>query len=437
MSARHASPLRSSMPDMSRRTLLGTAGGVGAALALAACGSSGGSSSGGSSKSLAFWLSTSSAQLAGWQKLATEYKKQAGVTISFANIPDTSFAQKLRDAAQANALPDMADASALDPIWVNALVDLSPISTTASNHINTNFISTNSSGKVLSIPSDITASGMFINKTRFDKAGVSYPTSPRSTWTWTEFIDAANKVRSATGAKYSLTFDPSPSRLRAMVYEMGGQYIHADSKGTFSYDAATLNAVKDFVSWNNDVIIPKSVWTSQQDPEAMFQSGDVVGYWSGVWQVTTFAESVKDWEWLSVPTPAQPVQASDVNVGGMMVAFSQTALDFMKWMYQPEHYRTLVQISGFLPCETGLSPVYPFGSAVQKAFDLYNEEIPLYAPVSGYFNTAQTDWVLKGKSLTTDPSVTEIGKAINGQESVQTALNNIVSGYNEQVGGVL
>jgi len=434
MSARHASPLRSSMPDMSRRTLLGAAGGMGAAVALAACGSSGGS---GSSTSLSFWLSAVPAQLTGWQKLATEYKKESGVTISFANIPDSSFAQKLHDAAQANALPDLADASALDPTWVNALVDLSPITKTASNKINTNYVATNSSGKVLSIPSDVTASGLFINKTRFDKAGVSYPASPNSTWTWTEFIAAANKVRSGTGAKYSLVFDASPSRLRAMVYEMGGEYIHADSKGTFSYDSATLTACEDFVSWNNDVIMPKSVWTSGQDPEAMFQSGDVVAYWAGVWEVTTFATSVTSWEWLSVPTPAQPVQGSDVNAGGMMVAYSQTALDFMKWMYQPEHYRTLVEISGFLPVESDLEPKYPFGAATQQAFDLYNVEIPLYAPVSGYFNTAQTDWVLKGKTLTTDPSVTEMGKAINGQESVKTALNNIVAGYNEQVGGVL
>jgi alpha-1,4-digalacturonate transport system substrate-binding protein len=434
MSVRRTSPLRSTMPAMSRRTLLSAAGGAGAALALAACGSGGGSSSGGSAKSVTFWISTSSAQLAGWQKLAAAYKKQAGVTINFANIPYTGYPTKLRDAAQANALPDVADVPALDPIWVNSLQDLKSIT---SNNVNMNFVATGSGGKVLSIPSDITASGMFINKTRFDKAGVSYPTSPSSTWTWTEFIAAANKVRSATGAKYSLTFDPSPSRLRAMVYEMGGQYIHADSKGMFSYDPATLKAVEAFVSWNNDVIIPKSVWTSQQDPEAMFASGDVVAYWSGVWQVSAFAESITNFEWASAATPAQPVQASDVNSGGMMVAYTSAGKEFMSFIYEPKNYRTLVEVSGFLPVESGLDPVYPLSSAAQAAFKLYNEEIPLYAPISGYFNTAQTDWVLKGKSLTTDPSVTEIGKAINGQESVSTALNNIVAGYNEQVGGVL
>src|SRR6266700_97891 len=139
------------MPDMSRRTLLGALGGAGAALALSACG---GSSPGGSAKSVTFWISTSAAQLAGWQQLAAAYKKQAGVTVNFANIPYSGYARKLRDAAQANALPDIADVPALDPIWVNSLQDLKSI---MSNNVNANFAATGSGGKVLSIPSDVTA----------------------------------------------------------------------------------------------------------------------------------------------------------------------------------------------------------------------------------------------------------------------------------------
>jgi alpha-1,4-digalacturonate transport system substrate-binding protein len=174
----------------------------------------------------------------------------------------------------------------------------------------------------------------------------------------------------------------------------------------------------------------------------MFQSGDVVAYWSGVWQVPAFADSIKKFAWASVPTPAQPVQASDVNSGGMMVGFNNNgaaataAQKFMSWVYEPKNYTELVETSGFLPVESGLNPKYPFKSAAaQAAFKLYNEEIPLYAPISGYFNGAQTNWVLKGKSLTEDPTKTELGKAINGQQSADKALQNIVDGYNTAVGG--
>ncbi|MFE9020778.1 ABC transporter substrate-binding protein [Streptomyces sp. NPDC007808] len=417
-------------------TAVATAG----ALLLSACGSE--SDSGGTSKSLTFWISTVPGQDAGWKKMVAQYEKEAGVKVKLVNIPYDGYDAKLRNAAQANSLPDVAAVPKLDPIWSNKLIDLSSIADDKTNKINQNFIAKDSSGKVLSIPSDVTASGLFINKSLFEKAGVSFPTSPSKTWTWTEFIAAANKVREKTDAKYSLTFDQSPSRLRAMVYEMGGKYVHADSSGTFSVDPATKKAVKYFVGLNDDKTMPKSVWTSGADPSAMFQSGDVVAYWSGVWQVASFADSIKKFEWASVPTPAQPVQASDVNSGGMMVGFNNngaaaTATEkFMSWLYEPDNYRELCEASGFLPVESGLNPEYPFKSeAAQAAFKLYNESIPRYAPISGYFNTAQTGWALKGKTLTEDPTKAELGKAINGQQSVEKALDNIVAGYNQQVGG--
>lgn len=227
-----------------------------------------------------------------------------------------------------------------------------------------------------------------------------------------------------------------------MVYEMGGKYVHADDSGKFSVDAATKKAVNTFVGWNDDKTMPKSVWTSGADPSAMFQSGDVVAYWSGVWQVAAYAESITKFEWASVPTPAQPVQASDVNSGGMTVGFNNNAdaaaaaQKFLSWLYEPDHYQALCEASGFLPVESGLTPKYPFESeAAQAAFKLYNESIPLYDPISGYFNSAQTNWVLKGKSLADDPTKAELGKAINGEQSADKALQNIVDGYNQQVGG--
>ena len=410
------------------------------ALLLSACG--GGSDSGGTSKSLTFWISTVPGQDAGWKKLIAQYKKDTGVDVKLVNIPYEGYTTKLHNAAQANSLPDVAAVPALDPIWSNKLLDLSTIANNKSNNINANFLAKDKAGKVLAIPSDVTASGMFINKSLFEKAGVPFPTSPQKTWTWDEFIKAANTVRDKTKVKYSLTFDQSPSRLRAMVYEMGGQYVHADDSGKFSADAATKKAVNYFVKLNDDKTMPKSVWTSGADPSAMFQSGDVVAYWSGVWQVPAFADSVKKFEWASVPTPAQPVQASDVNSGGLTVGFNNNAdaasatTKFLSWLYEPAHYQVLCETSGFLPVESGLNPKYPFKSeAAQAAYKLYNESIPLYAPISGYFSGAQNDWVLKGKTLTEDPTKTELGKAINGQQSADKALENIVAGYNQQVGG--
>ncbi|GAA1438993.1 extracellular solute-binding protein [Leifsonia poae] len=422
-----------------RRRLLAAAAIVTAAgLALAGCSASG---SGDDVKKLTLWISASAAQQKGFDQLAAAYKTKTGTSVDVVNIPYSGYSTKLHNAAQANALPDIADVPAIDPIWKNKIVDLSSIADDKANNINQSYVAKDSSGKALAIPSDVTSTGLFINKSLWEKAGVAFPTSAKDTWTWTDFVAAADKVREATGAKYSLVYDASPSRLRAMVYEMGGKYMQAGSDGKFSADSATKKAVDYFVGLNDDTTMPKSVWTSGADPSALFQSGQVAAYWSGVWQVSAFAESITSFDWASVPTPAQPVQAADVNAGGLMVGFQNSdakgaaAKDFLTWMYEPAQYTKLAETNGYLPVETGLDVKYNFTSkAALDAFSLYNDEIALYEPVSGYFLQAQTGWALSGKALTTDPTVTELGKAINGQQTSEQALKNIVDGYNKQVG---
>lgn len=104
-------------------------------------------------------------------------------------------------------------------------------------------------------------------------------------------------------------------------------------------------------------------------------------------------------------------------------------------MYEPAQYKKLAETNGYLPVEKGLDITYDFTSqAALDAFDLYNKELEVYKPISGYFLQAQVKWALDGKSITTDPTVTEIGKAINGQQTSAEAVKNIVDGYDKQVG---
>jgi len=184
------------------------------AIALTACGS--GSSSGSSdAKTITYWFS-SSTQSDGIEQLAKDFQAKEGVTVNIVNLPYDGYQDKLRQAAQANALPDVASVPSLDTIWINQLQDLSATANNATDNINKN-LPTVKDGKVLSIPSDVTAAGLFINKSLFDKAGVSYPTDPNQTWTWDEFIAAADKVRTTAGAKYDLVYDRSPARIRAFI----------------------------------------------------------------------------------------------------------------------------------------------------------------------------------------------------------------------------
>lgn len=410
---------------------------IAGALVLAGCGS-GSSGSSSSAKTITFWLSASKAQAAGYYDLAKDFKAKTGITVKIVNVPYDAYQTKLRQAAQANSLPDSASVPSLDPIWTNKLQDLSSIAKTA--QVNDAFIVKGSDGKLLTIPSDVTAAGLFINKSLFDKAKVTYPTDPAQTWTWDDFLAAIDKVRKATGAKYDMVYDASPARLKAYIYEHGGKGFQLGSDGKFEATPGTTELLESFAKLNNDVIMPKSVWGSGGDPNALFKSGQVVAYFSGVWQVADFAESITQFEWAAVPTPAQPTQGTDLNTGGHMVAFdngasAKSALKWIGFVFDRDNYTKLAETNGYLPILTGLDLKYPFtNQAALDAFALYNKEIDLADPISASGHNTQMKLSLEGKSVADDPTVPEMAKLINGQQDAQKTVDGIVDGLNQQIG---
>jgi alpha-1,4-digalacturonate transport system substrate-binding protein len=408
--------------------------GVVAALTLGACSSGGSSGDSSSVKKITFWYSTS-AQDKGYTELAKDFLAKTGITVDIVNIPNDGYQDKLKQAAQANSLPDTASVPSLDNLWVNQLQDLSSIANATANNINKTLI-TQKDGKVLAIPSDVTAAGLFINKSLFDKANVTYPTDPSKTWTWDEFLAAADKVRTATKVKYDLVYDNSPARIRAWIYTHGGKGFQLDGDKFAAPDATTVQALSDFAKINNDVTMPKSVWTSGADPNALFKSGQVVAYFSGVWQVADFADSITNFEWVSAPTPAQPVHATDINLGGKVVAFNNkntasAAKQWIDFLYQPANYTKLASANGYLPIESGLTLTYPFTKqAALDSFALYNKEIAAADPISASGQANQTKLLLDGKATSEDPTKAEMAKLINGQQDITKTVDNIVTGLN-------
>ncbi len=424
----------------SSKRVLALAGGLAALALLSGCASGGSGDDGGKVDKLTFWLSTSTAQEKGYQDLATAYEKESGVNVRIVNLPYDGLQTKLRESAQAKSLPDVVRAAAIDPIWTSQTVDLSSITDKKANGINQDLVAKAKDGKVLSIPSDITAAGLFVNKSLFEKAGVSYPTDPTKAWTWDEFLKAADEVKAKTGAKYDLTFDASPSRLRAYMYTKGTTFLEQQKDGSFESNAKMVGALQDFADMNDDKTMPKSVWASGQDPNALFKSGQVVAYFSGVWQTSDFASNV-DFDWASAATPADPTHATEINYGGNIVGFANSdargaaAKKFIEYMYEPANYTKLSATNGFLPVENGLDIDYPFTSqAAKDSFALYTKEIEAADPISSAYANEASTWAIEGKELGTDPTTTEVGKLINGQQSAKKTLDTITKYYEEQVG---
>jgi alpha-1,4-digalacturonate transport system substrate-binding protein len=401
-----------------------------AAAALAGCGTS----DSGSADKIQFVLSGDGAQGGGYAAMAEKYEKETGVEVEIVDIPYDDLVAKLRNGAQAGDLPAIARASAVDPIWSNQLLDLSGIAEEREILPELLVPDPNDEDRVKALPSDLTAVGLYLNTSLFDEAGVAYP-GPDDIWSWDQYVAAIKEVQASTDARYGMVMDASAHRLRSFMYEFGSSGVAKNAEGDYEIDAAGREALEYFKSLNDDTFMPRSVWVSGDDPSALFKSGQIVAYYSGVWQVTDFSQNITDFEWASVRTPAQPTQATNLGTN-WIVAFNGTgveeeALDFVTWLYEPDNYAELSAISGFLPAATGIDVDYP---ANAEAFDVYNAEIAASDPISAEQAAGALRDGYNDKILLTEPLKDEVVKYIADEQDLDTTVENIVAVTDEQIG---
>lgn len=413
------------------RSALGVAAVAVVAASLSACSSSGG---GDSDEPLQFFLSGDANQGGGYAHMAEKYEEETGVKVEIVDIANEDLPTKLKNAAQANDLPALARVGSVDPVWRNAATDLTDI--TDGSEIDTS-LSDYDGDKVISLPSDITAVGMFINKSLFDEAGVSYPTSDEDIWTWDEYVAAVKEVQEKTGTSYGMVMDKSSHRLKALLYQFGSDYFQPDADGTFSTNDATTKALEFFNSLNDDSFMPRSVWVSDADPNALFKSGDVVSYLSGSWQIADFAVNITDFEWASVYMPYETQRATNYGNAASIVVFdgpqADAAHDFVKWLYEPENYTELSETSSFIPAMSGLDIEY---SSNADAFQIYNDEIEASPAIVGEVKQMELQYGAQGVTTEGDPVRDETVKYLAGEQDVATTIKNIDDQFTDQLGAL-
>ena len=402
------------------------------AVSLTACSSG---DAGESDEPIQFFLSGDANQGGGYAHMAEKYEEETGVKVDIVDIANDDLATKLRNAAQANDLPAIARVGAVDPVWRNVTTDLSDI--TDGSEIRTDLSDKDDDGNVISLPSDITAVGMFINKTLFDQAGVAYPTSEDDIWTWDEYVAAVKQVQAATGTSYGMVMDKSSHRLKAFLYEFGSDYFQADDSGEFSTNDQTKVALEYFNSLNDDSFMPRSVWLSDADPNALFKSGDVVSYLSGSWQIADFAVNIADFEWASVYMPQDEERATNFGNAASIVVFDgpqeEAAHDFIKWLYEPENYTELSETSSFIPAIDGLDITY---ASHADAFAIYNQDIAASPDIVGEIKAMELQYGAQGVTTDGDPVRDETVKYLNGEQDVDTTIANINALFTDQLGAL-
>lgn len=403
---------------------------------LAACSSQSSSSSGASANvTLKLVQSGDASQGGAFQTLADKYKKETGVTVEIVEVPSDDLATRLRNNAQANDLPDLAAAPNVDPVWKDRILDLTDVADSV-KVLPTLKVADPADNKVKALPTTLTSVGMFINKTLWDKAGVSFPTDISKSWTWDEFQTKAKQVQTATSAKYGLVMDASAHRLRSFLYEFGSKGVEEAADGTYSMNAASSTALQYFKNMNDSGFMPKSVWTSGDDASATFKSGQVAAYYSGVWQIADFQKNITSFVWASVPMPQQPVRATNYGSASWMVGFSGTGHEketkaFITWLYSAENYTQYCNIQGCLPAVDGITPTY---KANADAFALYNKEIAASPAVSALQTTDQLRNAYLGKALTSEPLKDETIKFLNNEQDLPKTIKAIIASTASQLG---
>ena len=217
--------------------------------------------------------------------------------------------------------------------------------------------------------------------------------------------------------------DASTHRERSFLYQFGSKGVQKQSDGSWALDSKAKTALEFLKNINDDSVMPKSVWLSNEDPSALFKSGQVAAYYSGNWQVADFVTSISSFEWKTVVMPSQPTRATNVGTN-YMVAYSAAGKKFLDWFYSKDVYTKFCQQGNYLSALDGISPKF---AQRNDDMQLFQEEIAKSdQDVLAHQITVQLQLALKGSVLPSDdPMKEETVKYLSGEEDVDTAIKNM------------
>jgi alpha-1,4-digalacturonate transport system substrate-binding protein len=401
---------------------------------LSACGNSEKSTAGkavSQKKPLQFFVSGDNVEGGALKTMATEYTKETGVKVEVVDVPFSDFSTRITNMIQAGNPPALARTAQFNPVWRDHLDDLS--STLKSKNIDEN-LAIKDNGKIKAVPIDLTAVGLFINKDLFDKAGVKYPTSEKDVWTWDEFVNDLKTVLAKTDAKYGLVMDPSEHRLTTMLYQFGSKGFYEEN-GKYTTNDATKKALEYFVKLNDNKIMPTAIWGAGGDPSAMFKSGQVAAYLSGVWQLKDFDKNIKNFKWASVYMPYEKVRSTNLG-GNYIVKFKGSGVEketqaFIDWLYTKKNYEKLAGLGGYLPVVKDAKVDYSVSKTATNSYQVYRNEMKSSDPIAAKLRATRDKLQLVSEKAANNVVKDNVIKVLNKEETIDQAITDSEQKYTD------
>ena len=193
-------------------------------------------------------------------------------------------------------------------------------------------------------PDAVTVTGPFVNATLFEQAGMEMPGEGA---TWDEWITALTGVAEATGVEYAVAIDNKGHRFAGPAMSLGATYFDDEGNFDLADDEGFATFAEMLKSWLDGGLSPRETWAtgdSYQAANNYFINAQTVMYFSGSWQIGSFANTIGTaFDWVVAPNPTGPGGSTGVAGGAGIAAYAQTehpeaVARVMEYLLQPEVY---------------------------------------------------------------------------------------------------
>lgn len=380
-----------------------------------------------------FWWSDGQEGVA-MQALIDEYESaHPGIQINLIEVPFADISNKIMMSVAGGEAPAITRTTeGISNNLYEAFVDFGQY--TDAEAIKKQFISSIESyyvknGKVISIPADVTANGLIVNKTMFDKAGVKLPTGPDDIWTWDEFKEALVKVKEANNLEYALAIDNASHRWSTMLYEFGGSF--ANEKGGNFTSANSIRCIEYTKKLADEKIFNPTTWITFEDAGILFRSQLVAAQVCGTWCLEPYHTNIKEFEWCATYMPIDVKRSS--TPGGKQFAVLQgsgvekEAVDFVLWVTAKEQNERYCKQSLFVSPRLDCASIdYPYCAS---DFAVFANELAATGGEGAF------DWGYPGLSSAFIRDLTyDFPKVLSGEMTVNAFAEKINSEINAFMG---
>jgi multiple sugar transport system substrate-binding protein len=430
--------------DVTRRTLLASAGAVGVGTLLASCagftGQSSTQSSGGSkSGTITFTTWASDEEKAAYQKLISQFEaSHKGVTVKANFVPYEQMFTNIDAQLSAGNAPDVFRAG-YGQIGGYAqqgqLLDLSSYfsSSESGAFIPAFWEAVKYDGKPYGVPQETDTSAIVYNKSMMSDAGyTTFPDSLDNAWSWEEFSAILSTLRGKLpAAKYPFVDNwqqyGSP-RWLTWLFNAGGRLLSEDLKSSAIQSAAGTKALDYTKEFFTKKYVPANSSTkSNAYADTTWLAGTTAMVSAGNFLLPEFVSAKFEWGVTYLP---KDVRGADDLGGNALVGTASTknkdlTAEFLKWMVSADAMSTFCGTALELPTlqslvgkdlgwkvQEGAMPVF-----VNQATTITADDVKqLSVPASAAITTVLTN---------------QLEAAFRGGQSTSATLANIAAGVNK------